>query len=274
MTIDDLMAVARSTDRYNFHSHTEFCDGRATVAEFARRAAADGFLHYGFSPHSPIPFESPCNMSADDVGRFFNEVDKASETYGDSTRFYKAMEIDFINDDWGPSNDYFKSLPLDYAIGSVHFIPGPEGYVDIDGSFANFKVKMERFFAGDIRHVVEAFYSQSRRMLELGGFQIIGHFDKIGHNAAHFRDGIEDEAWYRRLVDDLIDLIAEKGVIAEINTKALEGHGRVFPGERYMRRLAEAGIPVVVDSDAHYPDLIDASRAEAFAMMSKAGLLQ
>ncbi len=34
--------------RYNFHSHTQFCDGHAPMEAFAAAASAAGFSHYGF----------------------------------------------------------------------------------------------------------------------------------------------------------------------------------------------------------------------------------
>lgn len=272
MTHKEIMDIASATRRYNFHSHTEFCDGRASVAEFAEAAVGAGFRHYGFSPHSPLPIESPCNMAAADIDRFFAEVDAASVRYADADiKFYKAMEVDFLDDSWGPASPYFQSLGLDYKIGSVHFVPSDDGFVDVDGKFDSFKIKVDRYFKGDIRHVVELFYSQTRRMLELGGFEILGHFDKIGNNASCYRPGIEEEIWYRKTLGDLMDLIAEKHVIAELNTKAWEQQARVFPGPRYHRRLRELGVPMVVNSDAHYTNLINASRDEAFAMLQAAG---
>ena len=59
---------------YNFHSHTQFCDGRASIEMFAREVVAQGFSHYGFSPHSPIPIESPCNMLKIAVPVYLEEV--------------------------------------------------------------------------------------------------------------------------------------------------------------------------------------------------------
>ncbi len=265
-------AIAKSR-RYNFHSHTQFCDGRDTMRQFARAAVEARFSHYGFSPHSPVPIESPCNMSTDNVKPYLDEVAAIRQEYADtSTRFYASMEIDYLGTDWGPAHPYFQQLPLDYRIGSVHFIPSEEGFVDIDGRFESFKLKMERYFHNDIRHVVESFYRQSTDMLQAGGFDIIGHFDKIAQNAGMFKDGIENEPWYRLLVNDLIDLIIEKGVIVELNTKAWQAHRRMFPAPEYLPRLISAGVPIVVNSDAHYPELIDASRDIAFNLIEKVSI--
>ena len=261
--------IIAKTRLYNFHSHTQFCDGHATMEEMARAAVACGMEHYGFSPHSPIPIASPCNMSSESVGEFLGEVERLQQLPElAACRFYKAMEIDFLGDDYGPANDYFKNLGLDYSIGSIHFIPTQSGeYVDIDGSFENFSKRMKLYFRNDIEYVVSTFFSQSAKMIEHGGFDILGHFDKVGQNASYYSPGIEDSELYRSLVNGLIDTIIARRLTIELNTKARELHGRFFPGERYLERLVRAGITILVNSDAHRPDRINASRDEAYRIL-------
>ena len=265
---------------YTFHSHTEFCDGRAQMEAFARRAAADGFTHYGFTPHSPIPIESPCNMRRADVPRYLDEVERIRRDHGDRCRFYAGMEIDYLEGVWGPADPYFATLPLDYAIGSVHFIRAQGGkWVDIDGRFEAFRRKMEEHFHNDIRYVVETFYATSHRMLDEGHFDILGHYDKIGLNASLYRPGIEDEAWYRALADGLTNHVialagheaptSERPLTVEINTKAYAEHsGRLFPARRHVAALREAGVPIIVNSDAHVPALINASREVGLSLLT------
>lgn len=265
----DFLSIIGDSRLYTFHSHTEFCDGRAQMEAFAREAVKEGFTHYGFTPHSPLPIESPCNMTIADVPRYLAEVERIRAEYGDRCHFYAGMEIDYLGDEWGPASPYFKTLSLDYSIGSVHFIPSQDGtYVDIDGHFDSFSRKMQQYFHNDIRYVVETFYSQSHRMLDAGGFDIIGHLDKIGHNASQWQPEIESEKWYRELVDRLIDHIISSGVTVEINTKAKKEHNRVFPNERHFKRLLDAGVPVIVNSDAHVPALINAGRDYAIDLLA------
>lgn len=268
----DIFEILEGTRNYTLHSHTEFCDGRAQMEAFAREAVRRGFRHYGFTPHSPVPIESPCNMAASKVPEFLAEVKRIQNTYGDSCRFYAGMEVDYLGADWGPSTPYFQELPLDYTIGSVHFIPAQnEELIDIDGRFERFARNMEEHFHNDIHYVVETFYRQSMDMLSAGGFDILGHFDKIGQNASYHCPGIEDEPWYRSLVDEYIDRIISSGVTVEINTKARGEHGRFFPGERYWPRLIAAGVRLLVNSDAHYADRLTAGRDEAFTLLNCAG---
>ncbi len=266
----DFVSIIGSDMLYNFHSHTQFCDGRATMAEFAAEAVAQGFTHYGFSPHSPVPIQSPCNMSMEQVPLFLDEVARLKALYAGKIRFYAAMEIDYLGEDWGPAHPYFRSLPLDYSIGSVHFIPDQDGtLVDIDGRYERFKQKMSEHFHDDIRYVVDTFYRQSIDMLRHGHFDIIGHFDKVCHNASHYCPGIEDRQWYQNHVNALIDEIIASGVTVEINTKAWTDHHRMFPAPRHWKRLLQSRVPVIINSDAHVPALINASRPQALRMLSE-----
>ena len=193
------------------------------------------------------------------------------------------MEIDYLGKDWGASHPYFQGLPLDYRLSSIHFIPTPDGdkMIDVDGRPDGFIVKLHKYFNGDIRYVVDTFYARTLDMIEAGGFDIIGHFDKIGFNASCFRPGIEEEAWYGKHIDNIIDAIKATDIIVEINTKAWEPpvgasvdeianyEPRLFPSAEVIRRLCRAGIPLIVNSDSHYPDRINAGRKAAFDIIDR-----
>ncbi len=282
----DFQKEIGSSRKYNFHTHTQFCDGKATMEDFVAAAVKEGMTHLGFSPHSPLAIESPCNMSRRSVPLYLAEVERLRREYGSRCRLYAGMEIDYLDDSWGPHITYFRELPLDFRIGSVHFIPTKDGrmFVDVDGRPETFVRKLEQYFENDLRYVVSTFFRQSRRMILAGGFDVLGHLDKIGHNASVVRPGIEKEHWYRRLADELIDLVIERGITVEINTKAYsptgsldnpghpaglpEGCGRFFPSRRLISRLKAAGVPMIINSDAHLPELLDASRHEAFRLLA------
>lgn len=267
----DFKSITNSGTLYNFHSHTQFCDGHDEMANFVKEAVRQGFSDYGFTPHSPVPFHTTCNMPLEKVDDYMREVNRLRAEYGDQIHLYAAMEIDYVND-WGPSSEYFKSLPLDYRIGAVHFLPSftqDNEFVDIDGRFEHFQQRMSEHFYDDIDAVVLSFYTQSLKMIEEGGFDIIAHFDKIGHNASMFRSGIEDEPWYDQLVKTTFEAIMDCGLVIEINTKAYNRCGRMFPNVKYWDLLAKYNAQVIINSDAHLPDLINAGRMEAKQMYSE-----
>lgn len=257
-----LIAELGENKFYNLHAHTQFCDARMPMEEFAAKAAEMAFTHYGFTPHSPIPIESPCNMKKEDVDKFLNEVDRLQKLYP-GVKFYKGMEIDYLDSSWGPTNEYFRNLPLDYTIASVHFIPNQDGeYYDIDGRPDAFRRRLTENFHSDLNYVVEKYFEHSHQMIDAGGFEIIGHFDKIKHNAGSVMSDIETTSWYKTLINNLIDAVIESGVIVEINTKSWMEFHQLYPSQRHWRRLLEAGVHIVVNSDAHYVDRINAGRLE------------
>lgn len=264
--------IVESTERYNFHTHTQFCDGRDTLENMATAAVSEGFLHIGFSPHSPICILSPCNMSRESVDEYIAELERMRRKFGDKCQFYRGMEIDYLSPRHGPSSQFYQDLGLDYSIASVHFIRNQKGeYVDVDGRFDAFARKMKDYFRDDIEYVVKEFYRASSEMLQLGHFDILGHLDKIAQNASYYKPGIEDEDWYQDLVGEYIENVINSGVVVEINTKARVEHKRFFPNERYWKRLKEAGTTLVVNSDAHYADRLNASRDEAFELLKSIG---
>lgn len=255
---------------HNYHSHTQFCDGHAPMAEIAMAACREGFAVWGISPHSPIPLESPCNMSRDDVPVFIAETERLKRLYTGRMQVLAGMEIDYLSPEWGPAVTYFKELPLDYRIGSVHFVPNREGeYIDCDGSAARFAKNLRERFGSDLRYVVDTYFNQVCQMIRLGGFDILGHLDKIAANAASVDPTIEDRPWYEEHIRRVISLAAEKGLTVEINTKsartdperepadadeAQASGGRFFPARRWWPLLREAGLKIVINSDAHWPE--------------------
>lgn len=249
-------------------------------------AAIDcGMEHYGFTPHSPIPLPSSCNMSALSVDDYIAEFKRLHQLYGSRINLYMSMEIDYLGDRWGASNPYFDALPLDYRLSSIHFVPTPDGSkeIDVDGPPDHFRSKMMQHFDGDIRWVVDKFYERTLRMIKTGGFDLLGHFDKIGFNASSFSPGIEAQPWYRRHIDDVIDAVkARPDIVVEVNTKAYPAPvgatdatiaayvPRIFPSAHTVERLVKAGVTLAVNSDAHYSSRITAGRAEVFDIIDRA----
>ncbi len=278
---------------HNYHSHTQFCDGHAPMEEMAEAARAAGMEVWGFSPHSPLPIPSPCNMAREDVGPYLAEVARLRELHRPELKIYAGMEIDWLDAKWGPHIDYFSSLPLDYRIGSVHFVKTQKGeHVDCDGSAGRFAGYLRDYFGGDLRYVADSFFNAEKEMIDRGGFDILGHLDKIAGNASAVRPGVEMEDWFMRHVDEVIDMAMERGLTIEINIKAartdpdkepltadeaMAAGGRFFPAAHWWEKLrpyrtATHATPsglilpgLVISSDAHWPGRLNVRLAESIA---------
>ena len=203
---------------------------------------------------------------------YLSEFSRLKKKYAGKIELAIGLEIDYLNEENNPSLPCFQKLPLDYRIGSVHMLYSPEGkIVDIDTPADLFRQLVDRHFDGDLDSVVHLYYKNLLRMVELGGFDILGHADKMHYNASCYRPGLLDEPWYDALVRDYFAEIARHGYIVEINTKSYHDLGTFYPNERYFPLLKELGIRVQVNSDAHYPERINNSRAEALAALKKVG---
>ena len=256
----------------NYHSHCSFCDGRAPLEEFVKEAITQGFYSYGVSSHAPLPFPTQWTMEWEQMEAYLDEFKNLRSKYADEIELYVGLEIDYLNEESNPSVARFTELPLDYRIGSVHLLYDAAGeVVDIDCSPAVFKERVDRHFNGDVLRVIRMYFDRLFRMVELGGFDILGHADKMHYNASCYHPGLLDEPWYEALMKDYFSLVASRGYLVEINTKAYDSLGTFYPNSRYWELMKEYQIKVLVNSDAHYPERINAGRMEALRLLQAKG---
>lgn len=256
----------------NYHSHCSFCDGRAPLEEFVKEAISQGFYSYGVSSHAPLPFPTRWTMEWEQMEAYLDEFKNLRSKYADEIELYVGLEIDYLNEESNPSVARFTELPLDYRIGSVHLLYDAAGeVVDIDCSPAVFKERVDRHFNGDVLRVVRMYFDRLFRMVELGGFDVLGHADKMHYNASCYHPGLLDEPWYEALMKDYFSLVASRGYLVEINTKAYDSLGTFYPNSRYWELMKEYQIKVLVNSDAHYPERINAGRMEALRLLQAKG---
>ncbi|MDD3210739.1 histidinol-phosphatase [Bacteroides graminisolvens] len=256
----------------NYHSHCSFCDGRAPFEEFVKEAISQGFYSYGVSSHAPLPFPTRWTMEWEQMEAYLDEFKNLRSKYADEIELYVGLEIDYLNEESNPSVARFTELPLDYRIGSVHLLYDAAGeVVDIDCSPAVFKERVDRHFNGDVLRVIRMYFDRLFRMVELGGFDILGHADKMHYNASCYHPGLLDEPWYEALMKDYFSLVASRGYLVEINTKAYDSLGTFYPNSRYWELMKEYQIKILVNSDAHYPERINAGRMEALRLLQAKG---
>ena len=260
----------------NYHSHCTFCDGRSIPEDFVKFAIRHGFRAYGFSSHSPLPFETNWNMSKDDMPEYLQETERLKRKYADQIELYVSLEIDYLDKTYNASIPYFRELPLDYRISSVHYLPVSnelleKNMVGIDGPFKGYADAVKRYFDGDIRLLVKRYFESEMAMIEMGGFDIVGHMDKIYMHGERYADFDHTQDWYRKPFEACLDLIREKGLMMEINTKSWTTKAQLYPHKDYLSLIQKMGIPVMVNSDCHYPDLVNDGREATFRFLKEAG---
>lgn len=257
----------------NYHSHSSFCDGKAPIEDFIKKAIDQGFSSYGISSHAPLPFSTKWNMEQADVPEYLSQIDQLKEKYSNKIELYAGMEIDYLNRIHNPANNYFQTLPLDYRIGSVHMLYDNKGeIVDLDSKPDIFANNIKEHFHNNLKNTIISYYDKLIDMIELGGFDILGHADKISLNANIYHPGILKEKWYLDKIKEYFHFIAEKQIMVEINTKAYTLYNIFFPNQEHFQLIKNLQIPVLVNSDSHHPDLINSGRIEALTCLKNAGI--
>ena len=167
----------------NYHSHSLYCDGHAPIRDFLDEAVRQGFTSYGVSPHAPLPWTTRWTMLALELPVFIHEMHRLREEYKERLELYCGLEIDHIDQDINPQAGIFKNLTLDYKIGSVHLIHNQAGrLVDIDLNVEKFRKAVDDSFSGDVEYVVGKYFEAQMEMARTGGFDLLGHMDKISFN--------------------------------------------------------------------------------------------
>ena len=249
----------------NYHTHSCYCDGKATPREMVEFAVAHGFTALGFSGHCPLPFEN--TFSITDYEGYCNEIRALKEEYKDRIEILLGLEMDYVPGMLEDFKPLIQQGGLDYTIGSVHLIPAEnfnfhfsifnsESLWFIDGpKWERYDEGLNRLFGGDIKRGVRAYFHQQNAMLERNRPTVVGHPDKI---VMHNRDRYftEDEPWYRDHALETIHLIHDLGLICEINTRGIyKGrHADYYPGKWLIQEMKQLRIPVIVSTDAHAPE--------------------
>jgi histidinol-phosphatase (PHP family) len=259
----------------NYHTHTNFCDGKENMKFFVEKAVELKFNHLGFSSHAPISEQYDFTLSEEDIPAYLNEIEYYQKKYP-QIKILKGFECDFIPGITKDFSFYQNQYSLDYIIGGVHlvkvqnsneiwFIDGPKREIYDTG--------IARLFKHNIKQAITSFWEQTFEMIENQKFDIIAHLDKIKmHNQDRFFT--EDEDWYIKLVDHAIHLIVEKNIIVEINSRGIYRLRckNFYPSDYILEKLAKAKTPMIISSDAHKADELPLYYEEAKKKLKNFGV--
>jgi histidinol-phosphatase (PHP family) len=260
----------------NHHTHSLYSDGSSQPEEYITEAISKGFSILGFTEHSPLPFENTFSFKQENKDEYVALMQNLKQKYSGQIAVYSAMEMDYIpgmSDSFGKVKADYK---LDYLIGSVHLVK-PENKEELwftDGpDYKTYDKGLNELFGADIRKAVTRYYQQLNEMIESQQIDIIGHFDKIKmHNRDRFFK--ETEPWYKALVNETLELLQDRDIIVEINTRGIykQRSETTYPGLDILKQIKKLRIPVMVNSDAHKPDELDLAFEQGFSLLKEAGI--
>jgi histidinol-phosphatase (PHP family) len=241
--------------RTDYHVHTLFSDGKSDAKDYIAPAKSAGLSEIGFSEHLTLFREKQdWTIDINRVPEYIKSIQKLrKETTEIEIR--TGFEVDYFPGKEKDTHEFLKEYKLDYVIGSVHYLG--EKTVDEGPSFYEGK-NFDRLFINYFDMVMESVSS--------GLFDIIAHCDliRIYGNKPTF----DPEYVYRALAKCL----KLHDVAYEINTN---GRNRpladFYPDRRFLHVFQEEGVPVCINSDAHFPARVAQYFDEAYELLKKAG---
>jgi histidinol-phosphatase (PHP family) len=154
-----------------------------------------------------------------------------------------GVEADFVPGREDRMSNLLDGRPWDYVIGSVHFV-GDEAVDHPD-----WDVWATR--SADPEKVWKRYFEWLGEAARSGLFDILAHPDlvKVWGSERPRPDGD-----LRRFYELAIEGIAEAGVAIEVSTAGLRKPvGERYPASPFLAMCLDAGCPVALNSDAHYP---------------------
>lgn len=260
--------------RFSYHTHTEFCDGKATAEAMAKAAFLSGYSILGFSSHAPLPFDTEWTMKRKDLGRYAESIlIERSRWEAKGLSILVGLEVDYIEGRSTPASD-FAPLVLDYQIGSVHYVTGLGNEIfAVDEGAEDFAVHLSKATGGAGEPLWKDYYLRMGKMIEAGGFDILGHFDLVKKNNGKRKWFNEESKAYLNAAFEVATLAGEKGCIAEINTGGI-ARGKIdapYPSVAILRRMRESGVRITIGDDAHAPEHLGAFQARALEAAKESG---
>lgn len=168
-----------------------------------------------------------------------------------------GLEVDFFPETIDDVLDFLEPYPWDVLIGSVHWV----GAWSID--------HVDSVFEFDRRGVEQAYadyFSLEAALAASGAVDVLAHADvvkKMGHRPAD--PPIE-------LYRSVVAAAAQSGVAVEVSSAGLhQKAGEVYPAPEFLQMFSDAGVPITLASDAHYPQDVARDRDVAVAAARAAG---
>jgi len=233
-----------------YHAHSHYSDGKSSLEEMVVAAIEAGCPEIGFSDHSHIPGLSWC-MDAEKIEEYHKAVCALREKYAGKIKIFVGIEQDTYSTT--PTDSY------DYVLGSVHAVMTEGGRRDVDASATFVRETIDKYFGGDPYAYCEAYYDEVGRLYEKTHCDIIGHFDLVTKYIEKDPLFSEDHPRYVAARDAALRKLLSTSAVFEANTGAISRGYRTtpYPHPDVVKRIVEAGKPMVVNSDSHCKDTVN-----------------
>lgn len=227
----------------DYHTHTPLCKhAEGEPEEYIDIAIAKGLVGYGITDHAPMydePFDD-WRMLIDELPLYLEWIDRAKQHGGKQLSIKQGLECDWIRGCEKWTESLKKLADWDYLIGSVH-------YIGDKFDFDNPKW-IGKWSELNVTELWKQYWLTYRQMVESGLFEVLGHPDLIKKFSFYPTGDLT------RYYAPVIKAIAESSSVIEINTAGwFKTCKEQYPSTLFLELACEAGIGIVLSSDAHAP---------------------
>lgn len=253
------MPLSGTTD---YHVHTPLCrHAQGWPVEMAARAVALGLTELGFADHNPMPeLFDDWRMLREELPRYLDDV-QAARTLFPTLPIRLGLEVDFLDncEDWW--DDLRGLANWDFWIGSVHYLPGG---LEVDNP-----KYLSRYRDQDPEEIWSAYWKRYEECIRSRRFDFVGHPDLPK------KFGYVPKGDLRRFYEPSIQALVDTGVAYEVNTAGLRKDCKeIYPAQQFVELACAAGVPVLINSDAHAVEELGAGFCDAVSLLRQAGYSQ
>ena len=239
----------------NYHMHTTISDGKLEPEELINLAIKKKFTLIGITDHYHFPPNFREEKNEFYSGSDYKELFRLKAKYKPKIKILVGVEFDWLADyaKWFGKEAKKK---YDYKLLSMHFIKVGEDYVPLDLSEDFFKEIVKK--SDGIKKVVESYYRDLRKGVKTGYFDVVAHLDiiKIWNKGKKYFSGNED--WYKKQVEETLDLIKDKNMKIEINAAGWRKPcNEQYPSKQIIKDALKLKIPILIGTDCHKKEDID-----------------
>ncbi len=168
-----------------------------------------------------------------------------------------GLEVDFSPESYGRVLEFLDGYDFDFLIGSVHWI---------DGWMFDRSAAVPEIRARGARRLFEEYFDVKTRLAARGGVDVLAHTDRCKTM------GIVPDEEPLDLYESLVEAASGSGLAIEVSSGGLrQAVGEIYPAPTLLRLFREAGVPITLASDAHYPEQAGWGHDEVVAAARAAG---
>lgn len=251
------------TQKFTYHCHTNFSDGKNSLEEMVAKAKNLGFLHIGISDHLivhknieqspswPIMtsrsdshiYKKDFQSALSDYQKHCEKIRKLSKE--ENFKILVGFEVDFFTyNGWLEElKDFLSQIDYDYLISGNHFL-----FTNDCNTIYNIDKRLSSVIdKPKIQKLIASHFNVIAKSAESGLFKFVAHLDyvrKMGTEFCADSDFIKEKS-------TIVESLKKNGIATELSTKGLRKIGDFYPNEWFLKELTKNSVQMVISDDAH-----------------------